>query len=194
MAQKLPLLIVLGGLPGSGKTTVARQVADRLAATCLRIDTIEQALRSALGLPDDIGPAGYIVAQAISEANLVAGRTVVADCVNPIAATRESRRSVAAKAGAPILEVELFCSDIGEHRRWVEARTADIAGLALSTWAQVSGRDYEARDAPAMRIDTALKDPSQSARMIVDAAIRTRAKAAAQRATSRARHPRRGSS
>ncbi|WP_396327644.1 AAA family ATPase [Jatrophihabitans lederbergiae] len=36
------------GLPGVGKTAIARRVADRLAAMFLRIETIEAAIASAL--------------------------------------------------------------------------------------------------------------------------------------------------
>ncbi|MEO6114420.1 MAG: AAA family ATPase [Sphingomicrobium sp.] len=175
MAKKNPLLIVLSGLPGTGKTTIARQVADQLGATYLRIDTIEQALRSALGLMDDVGPAGYVVAYAISETNLASGRTVVADCVNPIAATREAWRLVAANTHSPIVEVELFCSDAVEHRRRIEARTIDIAGLARLTWEKVLARDYEVWPVPTLRIDTALVDPTASVRLIVEEAMRRQA-------------------
>jgi predicted kinase len=56
-------LIVFGGLPGTGKTTLAREVAEEHSATYLRIDTIEQALRSSgVLVGDDVGPAGYLVA------------------------------------------------------------------------------------------------------------------------------------
>lgn len=37
------MLIVIGGLPGTGKTTLARLLASRIGAVHLRIDTIEQA-------------------------------------------------------------------------------------------------------------------------------------------------------
>ncbi|HMC44045.1 MAG TPA: AAA family ATPase, partial [Caballeronia sp.] len=36
------MLIALGGLPGTGKTTVAQTLARKLAAVYLRIDTLEQ--------------------------------------------------------------------------------------------------------------------------------------------------------
>ena len=39
-----PVLIALSGLPGTGKTTIARGVSARLGAVLLRIDCIETAL------------------------------------------------------------------------------------------------------------------------------------------------------
>jgi adenylylsulfate kinase-like enzyme len=41
------MLIVLSGLPGVGKTTIARELARSLAAVYVRVDSIEQALRQA---------------------------------------------------------------------------------------------------------------------------------------------------
>jgi len=43
------MLIILSGLPGAGKTSVARELARRLKAVHLRIDTIEDALGNAAG-------------------------------------------------------------------------------------------------------------------------------------------------
>lgn len=38
-------LIVLSGLPGAGKSTIARALAEAIGAAWLRIDTIEMAIR-----------------------------------------------------------------------------------------------------------------------------------------------------
>src|SRR6516225_11937556 len=39
------MFIVLGGLPGSGKSTIAQRLASEIKATYLRVDSIEQAIR-----------------------------------------------------------------------------------------------------------------------------------------------------
>jgi len=67
------LLIAFGGLPGTGKTTLARLIAREKRATILRIDVIEQALRSSGTLAGGVGPSGYLVAYALAEANLTQG-------------------------------------------------------------------------------------------------------------------------
>jgi predicted kinase len=53
------MLIVLAGLPGTGNTTIARKLANELAALYLRIDWIEQSIRNA-GKP--VEGEGYSVA------------------------------------------------------------------------------------------------------------------------------------
>lgn len=166
------MLVVFGGLPGTGKTTLARLVADRLGATYLRIDTIEQALRSSMALADDVGPAGYAVAYAICETNLTLGRAVVADCVNPLQVTRAAWRDVAARTAAPIVEIEVICSDEAEHRRRVESREIDIPGLIPPTWAAVMARDYEPWSESRMVVDTAHTTTAEAVCAIVDATMR----------------------
>ena len=59
---------------------------------------------------------------ALAEDNLRAGRTVIADCVNPWPLTRRAWHSVAERAGVAALDVEIVCSDAAEHRRRVESR------------------------------------------------------------------------
>jgi predicted kinase len=51
------LLVVFAGLPGSGKSVLARGVADEIGATYLRIDTIESAIVSTL-MPYRDNPVG----------------------------------------------------------------------------------------------------------------------------------------
>lgn len=152
------MLVVLGGLPGTGKSTVARAVAQRHSAVYLRIDAIEQAIRDADVLAGQVGPAGYAVANAIAEANLANGLTVVADCVNPVAESRAAWRCIAGRVAVLLVEIEIVCSDKAEHRRRVEQRTADIPGLVYPSWPDVIGREYQPWHA-AHQVDTAGLDP-----------------------------------
>jgi predicted kinase len=149
------MLIALGGLPGTGKSCLARGIVGRFGAMHVRVDSIEQALVRAGTRGEDIGAAGYVVAYAVAEDNLRLGRIVVADSVNPLAVTREAWRDVASHAGVPIIEVEVVCSDRDEHRRRVESRVADIAGHTLPTWQDVMDRDYAPRHDERIVIDTA---------------------------------------
>jgi predicted kinase len=148
------MLIIFAGLPGVGKTALAKAIARKLEAVYLRVDTIEQALRLSEMLPADVGSAGYLVAYRLAEENLRMGRTVVADSVNPLNMTRNAWVSVAEDAAIKAIEIEVICSDQSEHRRRVETRKADIDGLSLPSWEAVFGRTYENWIRPPMVLDT----------------------------------------
>jgi len=53
------MLIVFAGLPASGKTTLARELARELGAVYVRIDSIEQALRDSGRIVGSLDDAGY---------------------------------------------------------------------------------------------------------------------------------------
>jgi predicted kinase len=150
----MPLLIVFGGLPGTGKTTVARELARRLSASYIRIDTIEQGLKAA-GLA--VGTRGYAIANALAAENLKLDRAVIADCVNPVLASRQGWRETAQRSQACLVEIETVCGDIAEHRRRVESRIADIEGLIQPTWKEVMDRSYDPWDRDRLVLDTAGK-------------------------------------
>jgi predicted kinase len=147
-----PILIVFGGLPGTGKTTLSRELTRRCAASYIRVDAIEQTLRAA---GHDVGPMGYVIANALAAENLRLGRMVVADCVNPVPASRDGWRQTAMQSSARIAEIEVICSDVALHRQRAEARKSDIAGHTLPSWQDIVGRHYQPWDRDHLVLDTA---------------------------------------
>jgi predicted kinase len=157
------MLIVLGGLPGVGKTSIARELAKRMPSAYLRVDVIEQSLKTVAALKD-LGPPGYVVAYELAESNLALGISVIADCVNPLSVTRKAWRSVATNGSFQLLELEIVCSDLAEHRDRVIGRNADILGFILPSWSDVLQHEYETWATPRRSCHAWLRRTAQQRR------------------------------
>ncbi len=163
------MLIILGGLPGSGKSTIAKALAAHLRAAYVRVDTIEQALLASGELTPPVNAAGYLVAYGIAADCLRSGAVVVADSVNPLGVTREAWLDVARRANNSAVEIGVICSDLTEHRRRVESRIADIPNHVQPTWQEVLDRQFEPWGAQVVVVDTAQLSVEAAVRRIVDA-------------------------
>lgn len=148
-----PRLYIFSGLPGSGKSTLAQFLARELHCVYVRIDTIEQGLRDLCHV--EVGGEGYRMAYRMAADNLRQGLSVVADSCNPIALTRAEWEGVAREAQASHVNIEVICSDLTEHRRRVETRSSQVAGLQLPSWQNVQQRQYEPWQTERIVIDTA---------------------------------------
>ena len=147
-------LIVLAGLPGCGKSSIARDLAQDTRAVWVRVDSIEQAIRDSGVVRGSLDDAGYRAGYAVAGDNLRLGHDVVADSVNPWMLTRNAWRDCGVRAGGRVFEVEITCSDPVEHRRRVEDRLIDVPNLEPLDWLAVVGRDYHAWDRSPLVIDT----------------------------------------
>lgn len=165
----MAVLISLSGLPGVGKTTVARALSQATGAMHLRVDSIETSLKVGPLKAEKIDAAGYLIAIAVAQDNLRLGHNVIADTVNPIDLSREMWRDAADAVSATLLDVELICSDPAEHRRRVESRGADIPGHKIPNWEDVIAREYHPWDKDVFRVDTALHDATDCADQIAAA-------------------------
>jgi predicted kinase len=168
------VLVVIGGLPATGKSTIATALAGRTATPYLRVDRIEQAIVAWSSVSHPLGPVGYAVAYALAEEQLQLGLDVIVECVNPVAVTRDGWLDIATTVGAVPIEVEVICSDEAEHRRRVESRVSDVDGLSKPTWSAVLKREYEPWSRERLVIDTAKTSPESAVDRIAAQMVSTR--------------------
>lgn len=154
------MLLIFGGLPASGKSTISTFVARELGAAYISVDTIEQSLKNT-GM-EIIYSEGYELAYDLAADNLRLGLTVVADSVNAIEITRAAWRAVGRAAAVRMLEIEITCSDSVEHKRRLENRATGSGILEQPNWNDVLARDYENWARANTLIDTAGESPEQS--------------------------------
>jgi predicted kinase len=84
VAHRAPLLIVVTGAPGSGKTTVARPLAELLRLPLFTKDDVKEALWDHFGAGDRelflaYGRASYPLLLGLTRAALAAGRSAVVE-------------------------------------------------------------------------------------------------------------------
>lgn len=163
------MLTVVGGLPAAGKSTIAVILAEQTSTPYLRVDRIEQAVVDWSPLTHPVGPVGYAVAHAVALEQLQLGQDVIVECVNPGAVTRDAWVATAAAADAQIVEVEVTCPDLGEHRRRVESRPTDVQGLIKPDWEAVAARKYEPWTRQPLTIDSTTTSPQVAVRRIIEA-------------------------
>jgi predicted kinase len=136
------VLIVFGGVPGSGKSTVAEHVGDRLGVPVFALDWLLGAL-TPFGMrhhPDLMG-IGNELLTTLAYRELCAGRSAILDTTSEDPTDRARWASLATAAGAAFIPVVCVCTDEALHRGRVERRTRGIPGWAdAGDWANTSAR------------------------------------------------------
>ena len=92
---------------------------------------------------------------------------MIADAVTNVEAARQGWISVAGDCEVPLRFVEVTCSDVAEHRRRVETRTAEMPGHGVPTWTQVQHRPWEPFAHSRLVIDN-VGDPARHVIAVVD--------------------------
>ncbi|MCU1469085.1 MAG: ATP-binding protein [Glaciihabitans sp.] len=129
------MLIAMAGLPGAGKSTIAEVIGNRLGYAVLSVDPIESAILSA-GIDSDqpTGLAAYLVAEAIADAALANGQSIIVDAVNAVDPAREQWVELAKRHHENLRFIEVICSDTNLHRERLEARDRNLTHLPEPTW------------------------------------------------------------
>lgn len=127
-------LVVVCGPPGTGKTTVAGMVADRLDATRLRTDVVRAELVDEPGYDEHETDRTYEAVCDRARELLREDRDVVLDGTFRTARHRELARRVGAAAGADVAVVRVTCEEAVARDRIAEregdASDADAAVAA----------------------------------------------------------------
>lgn len=156
------MLLIFSGLPATGKTTLAKEIAKTLHATFIRIDTVENAIKNSSLKPKDVLDAGYNVGYQLARDHLLANNIVVADSVNSIEITRAAWRKCAIETKKSYIEIEVICSNKVEHQERAESRISDLQNFNLPTWQNILSRKYEPKKEHRIIIDTANNSVDQS--------------------------------
>jgi predicted kinase len=169
-----PLLIAMAGLPGTGKSTIAEIIGNRLSAPIISVDPIESAiLHAGIDADQPTGLAAYLVAETMAEQVLVWGRTVIVDAVNAVEPARLQWRDLAERTGVELRIVEVVCSDQDVHRERLEKRVRNLPHVEEVTWFAVeqSLEDYQEWSGATALLPRVTVDSVQSIGANVDSAL-----------------------
>jgi predicted kinase len=153
------VLIVLSGLPGTGKSTIADGIAKARRTPVYTVDPIESAIIEAgITASFESGLAAYLVAQVLADRSLTAGLEPVIDAVNSTDLARDMWRGLAAKHAIDLRIIECLVSDEGIHRERVASRQRGLS-LAEPGWDEVERRRAEWSEWPEPHVTLDALDP-----------------------------------
>jgi predicted kinase len=164
----LDVLIVVSGLPGTGKSTLSSGIAAARRAPVLSVDPVESAIVRA-GVPRswETGLAAYLVVQDLAEPALAAGLDVIVDSVSAAEPPRDGWRSLAARHDTPMRVIVCQVADTGEWRRRLATRNRGLA-IPEPTEAEIAERRAEWTPWPERHL---LLDASESRRSLLERAL-----------------------
>jgi predicted kinase len=146
--------VVLTGLPGTGKSTLADLAAQSLNVPAFAGDWLMGALKPAARALTNLDRATYLqlyqgLLRSLIHRQLILGQSAIVDCVVPDAVLADWRE-LAYEHDASLLVVECVCSDEVLHRSRIEGRVRGIPGWHEVGWDHVERMRAET---PALHTD-----------------------------------------
>jgi predicted kinase len=133
-----PRLIVMSGLPGSGKSEIAEAVGASIKAPVFAKDWVEAPLlKSGFLTLDQLGWLGYELLTTLADRQLALGQSAVLDSVAVSESIRSTWRELTRRHDAGWVVIECVCSDSELHRLRLDRRERGITGWPEPDWSEV---------------------------------------------------------
>ncbi len=161
-------LIIISGLPGSGKSTVAEGLAAKLKIPLLSVDPIESAIiKAGFTKSFETGLAAYLVAKELAAEQIKSSNSVIIDAVNAEEEGKDTWRSLAKDFKIPLTIIETTLDEV-EHKKRIESRVRNLHGIPEVTWDKVIERrkKYTQWKEPVLRLDSSM-EPSANIDSII---------------------------
>jgi predicted kinase len=123
-----PLLVVVMGLPGAGKSHCARLLCERLRAAHVASDELRSRLFVAASYADEENRAVFAAVGALVDTLLAERHRVVVDATNLLARSRAGTVEAATRRGVPVAYVRVTATDDEIRGRLASRRAARAPG------------------------------------------------------------------
>ena len=131
-----PTLILFAGMPGSGKTTLARMVAQHLGLPIFSKDRIQRILRDH-HLADEHTGDGYYIMLDMADEQLGLGVSAILDATFPLDHFRMVASEIAVRHDARLCALYCACSDDDLWRKRMTSRVQYVPGWRPVGWDDV---------------------------------------------------------
>ena len=157
-------VIIFSGLPGTGKSTLAEQVARTVRAPAFAGDWLMGGLKPAHAALGQLDRSEYLAAwfgllRTLVTRQLMLGQDAVVDDV-VIGGQEAAWRETAACFSARLFLIECICSDEVIHRERIEGRIRGIPGWHEVGWDHVELMRAELAPLPADRLTVDAMEPA----------------------------------
>ena len=134
--EQTPKIIIVGGIPGTGKTTISKALSEKAGISVYNKDKLEAAVvRRGLAGKYTLNGVGYELLAELALGEIEYNRSVILDCI--ASATRVSEFWGGLLAHE-IRFIECVCSDEALHKERLESRKRNIPGWYELTWKEVA--------------------------------------------------------
>lgn len=148
-------IILICGLPGTGKSTLAEAIAKQLNLPLFSKDTLEASLvEHGVMTTDQLNGVGYTLLKNLVDDHEARGLSVVVDFIADRDRTLNFWPELPEKN---LIAIECICTQAAEHRRRIETRKRNIKGWYELNWADVTraAANYTPLVAERLVLDTA---------------------------------------